>query len=393
MLSKQFAGFDSMTVLTSIGFALFTTSSLIRLLSYCAHHVGLVDAACSRKTHLSDTPTVGGIAIFCGFLAALFFVHGIDMYLYSYGFILPALLLVGVGALDDVVALSFKYRFAVQVVAGLIMTLAGGVVINNLGELLLPGTVINLGILAVPFTIFFLLGLVNAFNLCDGIDGLAGSLALVALLGLGAVAFMGGQLTILLELSLLGVCLLAFLGFNARFPGHHRATIYLGDSGSTFLGFAVLWFSVTMSQGEQAVMSPVTALWFFALPLFDMTTIFIRRIVNKQPPFLADREHLHHMFETAGFSVSQTVLILAAVALLLAGIGIAGLYLDVPDAVMLLLFFGFLGGYYCAVSKCWIDRKFFGKEICRRSGKDRRHREHQIQGDCQRLGQERRAYS
>jgi UDP-GlcNAc:undecaprenyl-phosphate GlcNAc-1-phosphate transferase len=380
-----------MTTVEGLGFAIFTTSSLIKLLSLNAHRVGLVDAACSRKTHLSDTPTVGGIAIFCGFLAALFFVHGFDMDLYSYGFVFPALLLVGVGAIDDMVAISFKYRFAVQLVAGLIMTLAGGVVIHQLGELLLPGTVINLGILAVPFTIFFLLGLVNAFNLCDGIDGLAGSLALVALLGLGAVAFMGGQFNTLLELSLLGVCLLAFLAFNARFPGHNLATVYLGDSGSTFLGFAVLWFSVTMSQGEQAVMSPVTALWFFALPLFDMTTIFIRRIVNKQPPFLADREHLHHMFESAGFSVTQTVLTLAAIALLLAGVGIAGLHFGVSDSIMILLFFGFLAGYYFVVSKCWIDRRFLGKEICRRSGKDRRDGEHHSQGICQRGGEDRRA--
>ena len=382
-----------MSTLIGFGFTLLVTSSLIRLLSLNAHHVGLVDIACSRKTHKTDIPTVGGIAIFLGFMTALFFVHGYDLYLYrySYGFVLPALLLVGVGALDDAIGVTFKYRFAVQVVAGLIMTLAGGLVIDQLGELLLPGMVINLGILAVPFTIFFLLGLVNAFNLCDGVDGLAGSLALVALLGLGAVALISGQSTTLLELGLLGVCLLAFLAFNARFPGHNRATIYLGDSGSTFLGFAVLWFSITMSQGEQAVMSPVTPLWFFALPLFDMTTVFIRRIANKQPPFLADREHLHHMFETAGFSVTQTVLTLAAVALLLASVGLAGLYLGVPDFAMILLFFVCLAGYYCVVSKCWVGRKFLGNEICRRSGKDRRDGERQIQGECQRRGHDRRA--
>jgi UDP-GlcNAc:undecaprenyl-phosphate GlcNAc-1-phosphate transferase len=381
----------NMSTLIGFGFTLFVTSSLIRLLSLNAHHVGLVDVACSRKTHKADIPTVGGIAIFFGFMVALLFIHGYDIYLYSYGFVLPALLLVGIGALDDAIGVTFKYRFAVQVVAGLIMTLAGGLVIDQLGELLLPGMVLNLGILAVPFTVFFLLGLVNAFNLCDGIDGLAGSLALVALLGLGAVAFMGGQFNTLLDLSLLGVCLLAFLAFNARFPGHNRATIYLGDSGSTFLGFAVLWFSITMSQGEQAVMSPVTPLWFFALPLFDMTTVFIRRIANKQPPFLADREHLHHMFETAGFTVTQTVLALAAIALLLASIGVAGLYLGVPDFAMLLLFFGSLAGYYCVVSKCWVERRFLGKEICRRSGKDRRNGDHQSQGICQRVGEERRA--
>ena len=380
-----------MATLIGSWIALSSTSLLIVFLSSYAPSVGLIDTACSRKTHQSDIPTVGGIAIFFGFMCAQFFVHSPQMYISLFGFVLPALLLVGVGALDDVISIPFRHRFAVQILAGLMMTIAGGVVIEQLGEILLPGKVINLGLLAVPFTIFFLLGLVNAFNLCDGIDGLAGSLVLVALLGLGTVALISGQFTILVELTLLGICLIAFLAFNARFPGHSRATIYLGDSGSTFLGFALLWFSITMSQGEQAVMSPVTPLWFFALPLFDMTTVFIRSIANKQPPFLADREHLHHMFLTAGFSVGCTVLIISAAALMLAGIGIAGLYLGVPESAMLLLFFVFLACYYSMVSMCWFNRKFLGKEICRRSGKDRRTGEYQFQGACQRRGEDRRA--
>ena len=286
-------GFDVMTtsMLMPLLVALSITASLIVLLSLQAHRVGLVDTPCSRKLHPTDIPTVGGIAIFCGFLSALLVVHSLGVHVDLFGFVLPALLLVGVGALDDSISLPFKHRFTVQILAGLLMTLAGGVVIDQLGELLLPGKVVDLGVFAIPFTVFFLLGLVNAFNLCDGIDGLAGSLVMVALLGLGVVAFIGGQYSILLKLSLLGVCVLAFLAFNAQFPGHKRATIYLGDSGSTFLGFALLWFAITMSQGEQAIMSPVTPLWFFALPLFDMTTVFARRIVNKRPPFMADREH------------------------------------------------------------------------------------------------------
>ena len=158
-----------MSTLIGFGFTLFVTSSLIRLLSLNAHHVGLVGIACSRKTHKTDIPTVGGIAIFLGFMMALFFVHGYDIHLYFYGFVLPAILLVGVDALDDAIGVKFKYRFAVQAVAGLIMTLAGGLVIDQLGELFLSGMVVNLGVLAVPFKVFFLLGLVNALNLCDGI--------------------------------------------------------------------------------------------------------------------------------------------------------------------------------------------------------------------------------
>ena len=96
------------------------------------------------------------------------------------------------------------------------------------------------------------------------------------------------------------------------------------------------------------------------------------------------------MFETAGFSGTQTVLTLASMALLLASIGVAGLYLGVPDFAMILLFFVCLVGYYCTVSKCWSGRQFLGNEICRRSGKDRRDVERQIQGECQRRGDDRR---
>ena len=373
--------------------ALFITASLIFLLSLKAHHVGLVDIPCSRKIHQTGIPTVGGIAIFSGFLSALLLVRGFGVHVDLFGFVLPALILVGVGALDDSISIPFKVRFIVQILAGLVMTLAGGVVIGQLGEILLPGNVLELGVFAIPFTIFFLLGLVNAFNLCDGIDGLAGSLVMVALLGLAAVAFIGGQYSILMKLSLLGVCVLAFLAFNAQFPGHRRATIYLGDSGSTFLGFALLWFAITMSQGEQAVMSPVTPLWFFALPLFDMTTVFVRRIANKRPAFVADREHLHHIFLTAGFSVAQTVVILVSAALLLASIGVVGSYLAVADSAMLALFFTSLALYYFSVSPVSLKKRFLGRAICRRSGKDRRDVERQIQGECQRRGDERRAQS
>ena len=305
--------------------ALFATASLIILLSSRAHHVGLVDIPCSRKLHTAEIPTVGGIAIFGGFLLALFSSPFTPVYLV--GFVLPAFLLVVIGAIDDSISLSHKPRFMVQLLAGLLMTIAGGVVIDQLGALLLPGTVITLGLFAIPVTIFCLVGMVNALNMTDGVDGLAGSLTLVALLGLGTVAYLGGQFPILEKLSFLGVSLIGFLAFNARFLWRKHAAIFLGDSGSTFLGFALLWFSVSMSQGEQAVMTPVTPLWFVAVPLFDTVTVLIRRMRDKRSPFKADREHLHHLLLAAGFSVGQTVLMLSAVALLFVIAGIAGLTL------------------------------------------------------------------
>jgi colanic acid biosynthesis glycosyl transferase WcaI len=342
--------------------AFLATSLLVYFLSSRAHAVGLLDKPSGRKVHETDTPTVGGIAIFGGFLLALYFSSLIDVYLV--GFVVPASLLVGVGALDDVVNMSPRSRFTVQILAGLLMTVAGGVVVAQLGALLVPGTVITTGVLAIPFTIICLVGLVNAFNMMDGIDGLAGSLTLIAFLGLGTVAYIGGQLSMVEGLSFLCFSLLAFLAFNVRHLWRKQADIFLGDCGSTFLGFSVLWFSVSLSQGEHAVMTPVTPLWFVVLPLFDMTTVMIRRVRSKRHPFEADREHLHHLFLAIGFSVAQTVLILTAVASVLALAGIAGLYLGVPENAMLALYLGLFAGYYYLVMHSWEKMRFLGRQIC-----------------------------
>ena len=181
--------------------ALFATSSLLYLFSSRAHRIGLLDKPSGHKIHQAEIPTVGGIAIFCGFLLALFSTGISDTYLVS--FVLPSLLLVCVGILDDIFIISHKPRFIVQIMAALLMTLAGEVVIDQLGELLIPGEMMNLGMMAIPFTVVCVVGIVNAFNMSDGIDGLAGSLTLVALLGLGTVAYIGGKFSMVASLSFL----------------------------------------------------------------------------------------------------------------------------------------------------------------------------------------------
>jgi UDP-GlcNAc:undecaprenyl-phosphate GlcNAc-1-phosphate transferase len=350
--------------------AFFATSSLSYFLSSRAHIVGLIDKPSNRKVHEVETPTIGGIAIFGGFLLALF--TSPISHVYFPEFILPALVLVGVGVIDDAISVSYKLRFVMQILAGLLMILVGEVMVEQLGSLLLRGEVITLGIFAIPFTLVCLVGLVNAFNMSDGIDGLAGSLTLVALLGLGIVAYIGGQFAMVEGLSFLGFSLLAFIAFNARLPWCPRAHIFLGDCGSTFLGFAVTWFAVSLSQGEHAVMTPVTALWFVAVPFFDMATVMIRRVINKQSPFEPDRHHFHHLFLAVGFSVTHTVLILTAIALILALIGIAGLYFGVPENVMFVLFLGVYAGYFYLVTNAWKRMRFLGREICRRAWRERR---------------------
>jgi len=358
-------------IISSELIAFLATSFFIYFFRSRASALGLVDRPSTRKRHEDEIPVIGGIAILGGFLLTVISTNG--MRLEHLWFILPALLLTGLGVLDDLISLSHRSRLLVQILAALLMALAGGVVLQDLGPLFVPDVTVSLGPLSIPFTIVCVVGTVNAYNMCDGIDGLAGTLALVALLGLGVVAFMGGQSPTLSALLVLGGCVLAFLAFNARSPWRKRAVIFLGDSGSTLLGFSIVWYSITLSQGDHAAMRPVTALWFVALPFFDLVATTLRRLIGKRSPFLADREHLHHLFISAGFSVTQTVIMLGATAVVFAGVGIAGQYHGVRESLMFSLFMGSFVLYYYLLMRAWNVRKFLGRDVCRRQiGLERR---------------------
>lgn len=140
-------------------------------------------------------------------------------------------------------------------------------------------------------------------------------------------------------LLLLIAVVLAFLRFNLCFP-HIPYRVFMGDAGSMFLGFMVAWFLISLSQSEQRVMTPVTALWILAVPLFDTGRLTIHRLIKGQSPFAADREHFHHLLLDAGLTKNQTLLIMLSFATGFAVIGILGLYLDISEALM---FWGFIG--------------------------------------------------
>lgn len=330
-----------------------------------AEYFGLVDRPSGRKAHTGNVPTIGGIAIFCGFVLALLSLNLVDGRFNQ--FVLPALLLIVVGLIDDMQTLSYRLRFISQIFVGILMTLWSGVVVTDLGNLVFEDSVLTLHVLATPFTIICLVGVVNAVNMSDGTDGLAGMLALVALVSLAIVTYIGKQQELFHILLILACCLVAFLGFNARFPWRKRAVVFMGDTGSMFLGFALTWFTVRLTQGNSAVMTPVTPLWFIALPLFDMTATMLRRIVQGRSPFDADREHLHHVFLLAGFSVSQTVSILTSIAFIFALTGIAGLYLGIPEYIMFYAFLGLFTIYFILLVRTWNTLQFLGRDICRRS--------------------------
>ncbi|RMF97831.1 MAG: undecaprenyl/decaprenyl-phosphate alpha-N-acetylglucosaminyl 1-phosphate transferase [Gammaproteobacteria bacterium] len=366
-----------------------------------APQLGLLDIPNERSSHEQPTPLIGGLAIFlgliCGTLAAV--ANGIlPLDRYTLSLFGGGLLLVAVGVVDDARDLSPGVRFVAQIIASLIMIYGGGVVLTDLGRMLPSGGMLYLDWFAVPFTIFATLGVINALNMCDGLDGLSGTLALISLTGLMIVAFVAGGPADSVLLAMLAVSIVAYLLFNFRLPGRRRALIFMGDAGSMFLGYVLTWFTISLSQGENRAMVPAAALWFLMLPIFDTVSMMLRRLMRGRSPFRADREHIHHVFLLAGFTVNETVAVMAAAALIGVGMGLMSMDMRLPEFSIagLFLICGIL--YFWMVIRSWKVMRFIERSICRRrsssdrrSGVDRRQRsDPAYQGPERRSGSERR---
>lgn len=358
-----------MTTLLATVLACLITAVLIVVLRPLAMSVGLVDVPDARKSHHGPVPLIGGLAIFVAVCAACLLpqVSGVRVSgPESLSFLLAGLLLVGVGVIDDFMEVSAGTRFFAEAAAALVMIYGGGVLLSDLGGLTLSGAVLSLGILAVPFTIFATIGVINALNMCDGLDGLSGSLALVAFSGFALAQTLWGPEQGCSLIMVLGGGVIGFLLFNMRRPGRSRASIFLGDAGSMFLGFALTWFAISLSQGPHAIIKPAAALWFIIVPIIDAVAMMLRRVVRGRSPFSPDREHLHHIFLLAGYSVSQTVGIMAGLAIIGVAVGLASTYWNWPD---LWVAGGFLAVgvvYFWMIMHAWRVMRFLHRSICRR---------------------------
>jgi UDP-GlcNAc:undecaprenyl-phosphate GlcNAc-1-phosphate transferase len=203
----------------------------------------------------------------------------------------------------------------------------------------------------------------------DGLDGLAASLALVTLGALGVLAWRGDAHRGVGVLLLLALVLLPFLAFNLRRSG--RALVFMGDAGSMFLGFALAWFLIQFSQGEHRLMAPVTALWIFALPLIDTVAMMARRVMLGRSPFLADREHFHHLLLAAGLSEKQTLALMVLLALAAAGVGLTGEVLAVPEPWMFVGFAALFGLHFWVVMRAWRSKRLLRWAQARLAGPGR----------------------
>jgi UDP-GlcNAc:undecaprenyl-phosphate GlcNAc-1-phosphate transferase len=261
------------------------------------------------------------------------------------------------GIADDIRALPASTRLLIQVIATFLIVSMDGVRLTNLGDLFGLGNT-ALDSWSVAFTMFCLVGTINALNMIDGIDGLAGGVSLFAALWLTLFALLSGQQGAEIRLDITFIALVAiviagFLCFNLRHPWCNRASVFMGNSGSMMLGLVLGRFLVDFSQGEQPVFQPMIALWIFALPLCDTVRLMVKRILNGRSPFQGDRQHLHHLLLASGYSDAQTTVILSGISALLGGVGLAGWYWQVPDYLLVYAFMVMFLLYFLIVNKAW----------------------------------------
>ncbi len=353
-----------MKILASYVLALLVCCGLLHLLRPMAMRIGLVDEPGGRKPHEGSVPLIGGVAMFCGFaLAAL----TLDMGLMAYrSFFAAAAILVVVGILDDMHELSSRARFGAQILAAVLMAYWGGVVLGDLGGLAGGGDPFLLSGWEIVFTVFCTVGVINALNMSDGVDGLAGGLSLVALLGLAYVADSAGLASERTLLLMLVVVVMGFLLFNMRLPWRHRALVFMGDAGSMFLGFAISWFLIAMSQGSDRAMAPVAALWLLMVPLFDTVWLILWRFSQGRSPTTSDVGHLHHVLQMTGMGTTASVWLMLVIAALGATAGIAALESGVAESTMFYLFLGLFAAYCVLMAVSWQRRRLLWWPIERR---------------------------
>jgi len=297
--------------------------------------VDLIDRPGGRKTHHGDVPIVGGLAMFLGVILgiSLLPLPGTT----SGAFLAAATVLVTVGLIDDRFDLSPWTRLPAQIAAVIVLMGSSDSMVHSLGTPFGGDEIIFSDAGSIAFTILITIAAINAFNMLDGMDGLAGTTALTSLLSIALVSW-AGNLWIPLAVSLVvagAVC--AFLVFNLPVRMNRPMRCFMGDAGSTLLGFAVAWLCIHVSQGPSRVVSPTTALWLVALPLYELVWTTVRRLLNGVSPFRADNLHFHHLVLKVGFGVRGAFGIFVFLTLVLAGIGLTLDALHVADAHSLLL--------------------------------------------------------
>ena len=328
-----------------------------------AKRIGLVDKPNARKHHQGVIPLVGGISVFIAFSIAALLILPVNLTLLLY--LGCSLILLVVGVVDDYFDISFKIRLVVQAGIALAMIIFGGLSLDNLGYLMGSVTLQLSPVIGGIITVVAFIGAINAFNMVDGIDGLLGGLASVTFSAMGYVFYIHGNSELALFCGLLVTAMVPYIMLNLGLPFGRRFKVFMGDAGSVFIGFTVVWLLVRGTQEVNIVaFKPVTALWLIAIPLMDMTTIMIRRVRKGQSPFKPDREHLHHICQRMGLSSRLTLFVICLLAINCAAIGIWAETARINESTMFIAFLVMFVCYFTVINYIWritaVVKRLFG---------------------------------
>jgi UDP-GlcNAc:undecaprenyl-phosphate GlcNAc-1-phosphate transferase len=291
-----------MIFLFTLFLSILITIAMVPICTELAVMFYVVDVPNERKVHTRPIPRIGGIAIVLGAITTTVIWNNSEGFVHAY--LASACLLVLFGIVDDFKGLSPRTKLLGQLAAALIIVLLGGVQIKSLGALL-PETFLLPPWVGIPFTVFVITGVTNAINLSDGLDGLAGGICLLIFAGIGYLAYLDENTVIgMISLALAGA-LFGFLRFNT-----HPASIFMGDSGSQFLGFSAVTLALALTQGHSTPLSPILPLILIGFPVLDTLTVMATRIARGGSPFVADQNHFHHNLMSFGFLHQESVLII-----------------------------------------------------------------------------------
>ena len=317
--------------------AVVIAAFLMVYLGLIAKRVGLTDEPNSRKRHKRAIPVIGGISIILAFFLALLLLPGT---LSGHRILFFSIGVLGiVGVIDDHSEIPSAAKFLAQVLVASLIATVGEMSLSNIGDIFNSGETQGLNIFGSIFTIIAIVGVINAFNMIDGLDGLAGCLALLPLLYLTHFFFVAGDYDSYHLLLICSAIVISFLFFNIPGLLPSRLQVFMGDTGSMFLGLLIVYFLLKAAIGsDSANLAPPVAPWLIAIPLLDMVAVIYLRIAQRRSPFKADRAHLHDALGESKFSDKQALFIILVPAVTFALIGTVAHFQDWPDWVTFWLF-------------------------------------------------------
>jgi UDP-GlcNAc:undecaprenyl-phosphate/decaprenyl-phosphate GlcNAc-1-phosphate transferase len=286
-------------------FICFITSILITpLVKKFAIKIGATDKPNQRKVHQKIMPRLGGLAIYISFIVGLLVLQPASIH--HWPLVIGSFIIILTGIFDDLFELSAKIKLAGQLAAATVVVVWGDVLVSFIN---LPfGGMIEFGYFSIPLTIVWIVGITNAINLIDGLDGLAAGVSSIALVTIGFMALIMGNFYVVAIASVLLASTLGFLFYN-----FHPAKIFMGDTGALFLGFIIAVLSL-LGFKNVTVISLIVPVIILGVPISDTFFAIIRRFVNKKPLSAPDKSHLHHCLLRLGYSHRQTVLMIYAMA-------------------------------------------------------------------------------